>query len=215
MFICIVVWGRTHGVLLWLFKCRVIKIINCCSDKCGCSRPLPWPWAGRGTRPTRHRFRAAAGADADLRKSAPRIANGPRFATPGAGSIAKEQIHAQSIQIRVNSAQRALYPHNTRRISPHLRAVRIYAASPFARCIFGICWPACFKRRLWNCAALVPARALPLPVPRSLLARNQEQAAWGFGQERPTRAPGAGSVLDAVLRSADNNGPVPQLEFLS
>ncbi len=85
VFICIVSRGKTHGVFLRLFKCRVRKIFNCRHGKCGRSRPLGGCGAGRGTRPTRHSFRAAAGADADLGRSAPRIANGPRFATPGAG----------------------------------------------------------------------------------------------------------------------------------
>jgi hypothetical protein len=41
--------------------------------------------ADRHTRPSvSAKFRAGAGAGADLRKSAPRITNGPRFARPGA-----------------------------------------------------------------------------------------------------------------------------------
>ena len=71
---------------------------------------------------------AAAGADADLGKSAPRIANGPRFATPGAGRIVKEQMHAQSIQAWLNLLQRALYPHNTQGISAPLCAGRELAS---------------------------------------------------------------------------------------
>ena len=58
-----------------------------------------------------------------MRNSAPRITNDPRFATPGAGRIVKEQMHAQSIQSWLNLFQRALYPHNTQGIS-----------RPFARC---------------------------------------------------------------------------------
>ena len=130
VFICIVSRGRTHGVLLRLFKCRVIKIINCCHGKCGRSRPLPGRRVGRGTRPTHHSFRAAAGADADLRKSAPRIMHGPRFATPGAGQIVKEQIHAQSIQAWLNLLQRALYPIIRSESRHHFRIARTFSASP-------------------------------------------------------------------------------------
>ena len=48
--------------------------------------------------------------------------NGPRFATPWAGSIViKEQIHAPSIQTWLNLSRRALYPHNTQGTSAHSR----------------------------------------------------------------------------------------------
>jgi hypothetical protein len=43
---------------------------------------------------------------------------GPRFVTPGAGQIFKEQMHAPSIHAWLNLLQRALYPHNTQRILP-------------------------------------------------------------------------------------------------
>ena len=120
--------GRVRGTFLKIFKCRVIKIINCCHGKCGGSRSLRGCRVGRGRRLTHYRLRAAAGADADSGKSAPRIANGPRFATPGAGRIVKEQMHAQSIQPWLNLLQRALYPHNTQRISAPLRAGRELAS---------------------------------------------------------------------------------------
>ena len=79
------------------------------------------------------RFRAAAGADADLRKSAPRVMYGPRFATPGAGRIAKER--------RLNLLQRALYPTIRKESRPHSRATRTCAANPSGCGVSAFCCP--------------------------------------------------------------------------
>jgi len=80
---------------------------HCRAGRVAVRERCPGRRVGRGTRPTRHNFRAAASADADLRKSAPRVMYGPRLATPGAGQIFKEQIHAPSIQVWPESFQRA------------------------------------------------------------------------------------------------------------
>ncbi len=133
--------SRTHGAFFEIFECRVRKIISCCHGKCGGSRPLRGCRVGRGTRPTRTALGRSAQpprADADLGGWAPRIANGPWFATPGAGQIVKEQMHAPSIQAWLNCLHALYTLQYARNLAPIARGTRTCVASPIARCTFGI-----------------------------------------------------------------------------
>ena len=151
MFICIVSRGRTHGVLLRICECRVRKIINCCRGGCGRSRPFRGCRVSRGTRPTHHRFRAAAGADADLGRSAPRVMVGPRIATPGAGQIVKEQMHAEYSGLAESCSARFI-PYNTQGVfAPFVRGAELRRKSNR---------PLHFRHLL---SGLFRTRALPAP----------------------------------------------------
>ena len=88
-------------------------------------------------------------------KSAPRIANGPRFAAPGAGQIFKEQMHAPSIQAWLNFS--ALYTHIIRKnVSTHLHAARILRRKPKRLRRFRFPLRPYLRIRLHWCRSLLP-----------------------------------------------------------
>ncbi len=122
--------GRAHAIFLKVFKCSVIKIINCCQGSRGRSRPLRGRTAGRGTRPTRHRSAQPPARTPTWASRRRALLMAPGSLRRGPVKLSKNKCTRRVFRPSLHLLQRALYPTIRKESRHHLRAAQNCAATP-------------------------------------------------------------------------------------